>query len=658
MASQDAESLRLDQFLFGYRDGHRQLAGSRKLPDEVSSTLLLYSDLAPGLSGAFSPYWTALPVMGAKAFALLRTWPAPEMPRPGCVWTHAILIPFADLAQIRFLTNLRALFQRPDGEPSKIEMYAETITLSPSHTSGPSDVQLGSVTVLPLVSALYNSQPGTAVVTAGPAVDDAIFALWSQQWPRLRRTFSFQTASTDYSSPASVFDLTTSKRPVFGMDAVPGIWEIAASQDIAAGGGPLRDFLWKYATDIEDGKLAYQTLVGVFLCTANHRLSTPKEILEHVGTVFPEQTEARTLKKAMLGVNGASILGVTAVDAFNFLSFREHTTAFGLPSDDLLLHAAREWSSSGSILATAAMRMLDWDEIGHRDLIDALTNGVDLSTLIAAGHKHEPFLRALLLAKPALLSPSQVLGLHSNEMAILATAVPDEKKLVAAALDSLFYVDNEEVAGIFSGRFPEQVCQKVFHSLASSLASGSREVPNAWISSIRDYLYQATLSTVFDHCEKQSELAACALVLQLNVPTALQRSSSEWAEKLARCLPDLEGASRQRLLAFMLAIALARPKPGCETIFETCFEAVHEDIAVSRLPYDAFNALAEYLPQLYYRDQWDTCLRLRLAVVSTYVREGLSLKSFGKLSRDPTIQGWLIDLAKNTSSGRQYLKGR
>ena len=45
----------------------------------------------------------------------MRTWRAPEMSRPGCVWTHALLIEPALLESLEHLSVLQQFFSRPVG---------------------------------------------------------------------------------------------------------------------------------------------------------------------------------------------------------------------------------------------------------------------------------------------------------------------------------------------------------------------------------------------------------------------------------------------------------------------------------------------------------------------------------------------------------------
>src|SRR5476649_1952553 len=105
--------MKIDQCLFGYDDGNRLLASSFPLGAETS-LLTELSDLAPGtVFGRSEGYWTGLPAPSIGRYVLMRTWPAPEMPRPGCVWTHALLIKPNYLESIADLSRLQTLVIQP-----------------------------------------------------------------------------------------------------------------------------------------------------------------------------------------------------------------------------------------------------------------------------------------------------------------------------------------------------------------------------------------------------------------------------------------------------------------------------------------------------------------------------------------------------------------
>src|SRR5579872_1415199 len=81
------------QTLHGYGDGHQLLASSIDLPTAQSSALLVMSDLSgPGFRRGYESYLTGYPLGGAGVYCIARTWFAPELSRPGCVWTHSILL--------------------------------------------------------------------------------------------------------------------------------------------------------------------------------------------------------------------------------------------------------------------------------------------------------------------------------------------------------------------------------------------------------------------------------------------------------------------------------------------------------------------------------------------------------------------------------------
>ena len=104
----------VEQTLHGYGDGHELLASSSKLPREVRRILLTMSDLSGhGFVEGFDGYLTGYSLPAVGKYALGRTWFAPEMSRPGCVWTHTVLIDFDDIQRLHALRCIADHFRRP-----------------------------------------------------------------------------------------------------------------------------------------------------------------------------------------------------------------------------------------------------------------------------------------------------------------------------------------------------------------------------------------------------------------------------------------------------------------------------------------------------------------------------------------------------------------
>jgi len=80
--------------------------------------------------------------------------------------------------------------------------------------------------------------------------DDLLFAVWSQQWPRLRRNFRFQTAATrEPRSPGgAMFDVTvmllgSGVRPAPTRKLVTPWLQVAASDELGRTSGEMRRLL-------------------------------------------------------------------------------------------------------------------------------------------------------------------------------------------------------------------------------------------------------------------------------------------------------------------------------------------------------------------------------------------------------------------------------
>jgi hypothetical protein len=204
------------QAVHGYVEGHRELWSSAQLKQRDSKTVLIYSDTSSsGLPIGEGGYLTGYPLPESGYYAFARTWPAPEMQRPGAVWTHTLFIEFADVARLRDATALLRLFRRPEGmQGSKSESTREEALELSVTESEPLDFATESdeIWYRQLLVALYGSPDAKVVAVCGS--DDAariernVLTLWSQQWPRLRRAMRFCTLTTaDRSAPKSAFDL-------------------------------------------------------------------------------------------------------------------------------------------------------------------------------------------------------------------------------------------------------------------------------------------------------------------------------------------------------------------------------------------------------------------------------------------------------------------
>lgn len=105
----------IHQMLHGYEDGHNYIRGSIYLssPKDMD-TIASLSDWSEYVNTRDdSSYLSAYPLKESGYYVIARTWYAEEMKRPGCVWTHSILIPMGAMNAISDYKAFETFFKRP-----------------------------------------------------------------------------------------------------------------------------------------------------------------------------------------------------------------------------------------------------------------------------------------------------------------------------------------------------------------------------------------------------------------------------------------------------------------------------------------------------------------------------------------------------------------
>ena len=251
------------------------------------------------------------------------------MRRPGCVWTHTLLIPDEALAEVPFLGSLLDLFRRPAEEMAR-GVYGQAVELDAAEPGAPPCQIPGEPKpqMLDLVWSLYGLPEKSVLISSQSAGDfeDSVFKLWSQQWPTLRKNFSFCTGALSARGvagrpfdvqcvPASLVRqvlaesaLSPGGEPVLlgslSYDTAP--WIRRAATDAARPeGGELRSFLWETAD--EGSRNRFLPLAQIF-----DLLFLEPSMADLIGAVvkfFPDRGSGSRLKPKLFGpapVRGSS----------------------------------------------------------------------------------------------------------------------------------------------------------------------------------------------------------------------------------------------------------------------------------------------------------------------------------------------------------------
>ncbi len=186
----------INQTLHGYSNGHHLLSSSIKLSKSSSRIMSVLSDLSGSeVSNNYLSYYTGYPLNEEWCYAIAKTWYASEMKRPGCVWTHTLLINFEDIKYFSNYSLLEELFQRPMDNNS-FEQYSKKISVNDnSITYSDYDFLDNDSLAIVLFSYYFNNKPAIFKTFTGNHFIREIWAFLVNQNKSVYSNFSFCTAS-------------------------------------------------------------------------------------------------------------------------------------------------------------------------------------------------------------------------------------------------------------------------------------------------------------------------------------------------------------------------------------------------------------------------------------------------------------------------------
>lgn len=289
--------MKLDQLVFGYDGGHRLLAGSRALARDSLSRLLSATDADPGGGGIRIA--AGVPLPDDDAYAVAVTWSAPEVPRPGAVWSHALVIAAADLSAVSDPFAIADLTQRPTADA--ISTYGKAINATlPANSSRPTGA---SVDLLSRVlAAAYLPDAARRVEVGDPHLAErAISAVWQSQWPQLRGHFWFYTRDTAGSAePAHGIVLARrlrGARPSRPPSVPPWLTHLASELNLGQQ-GPVVVFLTSFGPEDRPSKSTVGFLGNLFDAVQTTEVGVVRSLIEDR---YDQPSMGRMIKHALFG---------------------------------------------------------------------------------------------------------------------------------------------------------------------------------------------------------------------------------------------------------------------------------------------------------------------------------------------------------------------
>ncbi|ACV37761.1 hypothetical protein CAP2UW1_4631 (plasmid) [Candidatus Accumulibacter phosphatis clade IIA str. UW-1] len=660
------------QAVHGYVEGHRELWSSAQLKQRDSKTVLIYSDTSSsGLPIGEGGYLTGYPLPESGYYAFARTWPAPEMQRPGAVWTHTLFIEFADVARLRDATALLRLFRRPEGmQGSKSESTREEALELSVTESEPLDFATESdeIWYRQLLVALYGSPDAKVVAVCGS--DDAariernVLTLWSQQWPRLRRAMRFCTLTTaDRSAPKSAFDLQVvpdsergmrSKFPstTFAQDTavVAADWlDHLVLDSKSPGVTGLRDFLQQAGADLTTGRRAFVPLTRLHMALTNRtsgrdRWNDALSLVSEVSSGEPSTAAQLVLTAA---ISSASDLDAPSLDfVLNNLA---------LVDQQQLVANARALGVAVWRLSPLRLAQL-WESGGPgRDVASSGLNAIDLDLLLEGLPLTGEFADTAFKLRPDLLTSAAIWRADPVLATRAIRAAASNVEIAPRSLDQLIA---SQSSALIPTAFEAFGNENVWRHLATALTSREQHAPALpdWLQSGMKYPETVAQVLASTHGLDRSALAAIARASHPDlVPNDF--GDDPWVIAVQPTDADAIPDDDVYLCSYLLARAFGPRSRRIAELVELALNTVSSAAASNVLTQSAWQLLAPRFPESHDWQSWDRYQRLLAGVGQLYVRKNLAVDSFGRLGRDTSDFNCIVSAAAKEWDGRGYLRG-
>ena len=616
--------------------------------------MVVMSDLAgPSVRPAEGGYLTGYPLEGVGKYVLARTWSAPEMPRPGCVWTHSLIIDNADLARITSADALLAMFHRPTAGDR--ESYSVPLPLREG--SGLSQHYALQERATSILNVIYAAPRKPILADAlFPDADEQIATqIWMQQWPRLRRSFGFCTlTSVNRASKNGALDLQfvpelqRAQRSSAFADAVvardvPLRDELTILIDdlVAADHSDLREFLRKVGGDVEGGRSAMVPLCELYVSLFDADipdLSRAISALDRLGDKGrPQARSVRSLVTRHAVEHVASVED----DVFEFLlnTIEEDSKAghkqdlddrFGvavwLRSPVRFIESIEDGGAIGSS-ASAALKNL-----GTAQILNGLAKAPEITP-------------AVISHRPELLESAEFWRLPGADERFAELAHPASAARVAGALLTAGRSDaaSEIIARADAAELAMALCAKSADPSAQTL----------WLKALAR------------NPKKVSDVLASGKLTQLTALVSIARDTNPddvvaskgpdpWYTALQSARGSLPQSDEDYLYSFLMARGLGWKSTSPGELIGYSYSRLYKAMAADRLPWESERLATRHLG---WRSLFDrtNCPRLRRAVVAKFVDSPLDPELFGRLAGDHRLTKELIDEAANSGRGRRYL---
>lgn len=653
--------MKIEQLLHGYDNGHHLLAGSVLLKNNMEmdavATLSDWSEYV-ALGGGESSYVTAYPLQESGYYVIAKTWYADEMKRPGCVWTHSLLIPFDVLNHLDDFKRMTNLFKRPSLDGS-LDEYSRTIEYENQNCSADDYIPVSinrRVEVIVLHSFL-NPASEPVVFEArkdNGIVENAILAVMNTLPQQMLKKTSWCTG-TAYIRKLKGEPLTcqfvsraTNSIPPDESDSEEK-WQTYVLDAIMRGDVNQGQLIRMFSEDIKDSTENYAAIVKTLYTFEDYfnmgkgNEERFKEVLGIIAEAFPDKEKGMVIKKLLVNKtftdrycnNYTYFLCFATLpvnDAFDMAEtgISERWEGFLSKERNLYLSLLGDICKSGQANGWGIQKMKESVGIlSSEEVTDMIKNDFHLFS-------------SIVLLNPELLNETPWLVLTNQEVEMILPLILDERTRrifrhwermfaillekgveISSSLAAEVFSKTDKATGILLDYVNRDTARYVNYVLGVQLGHKTNEVLT-WLGD-KDAITDNVAYAIVNAVNERSNVVV------------------SWGAKIWRPFLGLQFHNlNAKVYAYLFALSFNWPSDGDALEFmRMAFYPLHTLQANKQLGYSNWSHIAPFMESVMFWDEWDNCKKMRKTVVKRLKKVGADVRVLDNYTPDGELNAEL-----------------
>lgn len=690
------QHITLHQVLHGYSDGHRLLRSSLELSKEAQRTMLVQSDMSgPSMTEGFTEYLSGYYLPSDKYYVFAKTWFAPEMDRPGCVWTHSLLIGYKQLQKINNINLLTNQFIRP--KQDLYHSYDQQLFVSPNDTTQLKIIKKEFHTEIlnKFILMLFKNQreitPCVLAANASTEYEKEILGIWSMLWPKAKSSFSFSSGSLApriiHNKPF-VLQISPRKisnqfsryhtnikiledRPTTG--SYPDWVRSASNHLISITDKRQHKPYWAYANIFSASIFDFKQLIEISLykeSLADKNLSID-DLIEVLYKRYPSPNEGTLIKLALFSPDYVEYISDKDIKIkFSIVRSIVTTLRFEMfPSKQIgMINWAKIiWQSTDRKTRSDLLNELvdmDLNKLGL-ELLKELASMINTSDLIDLSRYNQELIFTFVSLNPAIAA----------EKIFWSNPKYDQVELLSIFAKSQFITEENKIAVINS--ILESGANWLLNPLCDYFGDLTSVAILQWLNGKNNFIpndnkaLQNIVSKFPDKCleflsfqehTRPHLIALIANILNPKSNIVKKYGPALWLKAIESIKNyNFESESSENLIIveisqFLLSYAFINPDSDSDKLAAFSFPIIHNELLLGTLDYKFWRRIAPALPHVSWYASWDKCEQLRLGLVDQFIKNKWSLSEFLECTKEPKLFRLVLRSALSKYKNKKFIR--